>query len=558
MVKEGLNKLYTVEGEALGKDETTLLEHPNPQFKRDSYLSLNGSWDYKISKIEDIINLEYDGKIRVPYPIESSLSNVEKKLEEGEYLIYHKKLDLNGFTLKDKLLLNFLMIDQVATIYVNNHFVGKYCNPYLPIVVDIYPFINKDGDNDLIVVVKDDLDISLPYGKQSKKPGGIFYTPCSGIMHGVYLESVSEDYIESFKIDTNNNGQVTIDAKTSASSIKYKVLFNGEIVISGESNTNKFSFLVDNPALWDCDNPNLYDLVLETSEALYSYFGFREVSIIDNKICINGKPTLLKAVLDQGYYPDGIYVVASYDCYKKDILAMKELGYNTLRKHIKVESPYFYYLCDKLGMFVMQDCINNGSISFVRDTLLPTLRLQKRNDKNLHKDKDARRNFLDTMVKEAKYLYNHPSIVYYTIFNEGWGQFEADKAYDMFKEVDNTRIIDSTSGWFWQHKSDVDSYHIYLRRLKIKKSTRPIVISEFGAYVYSVDGHVYRSGNHTAYHAYASKEEYRRAYEYLFKEQVEPLLDQISGYVYTQLSDVEEEANGLLTYDRKVNKLKDL
>ncbi|MBO7086486.1 MAG: glycoside hydrolase family 2, partial [Bacilli bacterium] len=459
---------------------------------------------------------------------------------------------------KDKLLLNFIMIDQEATIYVNKKVVGKFINPYLPIIVDIAPFIDKDKNIDLIVVVKDDLDIKLPYGKQSANPGGIFYTPCSGIMHGAYLEAVNDDYISSFKIDTKNDGTVNIEALTNAKAIKYEVLFNGKVVASGKSKDNNFSFKIDNPRLWDVDNPNLYQLVLETSEKMYSYFGFREVSIKDKKICINGAPVMLKAVLDQGYYPDGIYTVASYDCYKKDIIAMRELGYNALRKHIKIESPYFYYLCDKLGMYVMQDCINNSSISFIKDTLLPTLRLQSRSDHNLHKDKESRANFLKTMEKEAKYLYNHPSIVYYTIFNEGWGQFEADKAYDAFKRIDSTRIVDATSGWFWQTKSDVDSYHIYLRRLEVKESNRPIVISEFGAYVYSVEGHVYRSGNHTAYHAYKTIEEYKKAYEYLYDNQVAPLLDKISGYVYTQLSDVEEEANGLLTYDRKVNKIKDL
>ena len=558
MTKGVINQLFTIEGEALKDSDVTLLEHPNPQARRDSYLNLNGLWDYKITNNDCIENLEYDGKIRVPYPLESRLSNVQKNLNKGEYLIYHRNIDLKNFKLKDKLLLNFLMIDQEATVYIDNKVVGKYVNPYLPIVVDIYPFMDSKTSVDLIVVVKDDLDLKYPYGKQSKKPGGIFYTPCSGIMHGVYLEAVNDDYIASFKIDTSNDGLVKIETNTTAKMVKYEVLFNGKQVVKGKSNNNVFSFKVDNPALWDVDNPNLYELVLETSESLHSYFGFRDISIENKKICINHKPIMLRAVLDQGYYPDGIYTVASYDCYKKDILAMKDLGYNALRKHIKVESPYFYYLCDKLGMYVMQDCINNSDISFVRDTLLPTLRLQKRNDKNLHKDEVSRANFLKTMEKEVKYLYNHPSIVYYTIFNEGWGQFEADKAYDAFKLLDSTRIVDSTSGWFWQTKSDVDSYHIYLRRLEVKESPRPIVISEFGAYVYSVDGHVYRSGNHTAYHAYKQVEDYKKAYKYLYDEQVAPLLDKISGYVYTQLSDVEEEANGLLTYDRKVNKLKDL
>ena len=558
MAKGEINQLFTVEGEALNKEDATLLEHPNPQARRDSFMNLNGLWDYKISNNDFIDNLEYDGKIRVPYPVESILSNVNKRLKKGEYLIYHKVIDLKGFKLKDKLLLNFIMIDQEATIYVNKKVVGKFVNPYLPIIVDIAPFIDKEKSIDLIVVVKDDLDLRLPYGKQSSNPGGIFYTPCSGIMHGVYLEAVNDDYISSFKIDTNNSGLVKIEANTTSKVIKYEVLFDGKAVARGKSKDNNFSFQIDNPRLWDVDNPNLYELVLETSEKLYSYFGFREVSIIDKKICINGEPVMLKAVLDQGYYPDGIYTVASYECYKKDIMAMKELGYNTLRKHIKIEAPYFYYLCDKMGMYLMQDCINNSDISFIRDTLLPTLRFQSRSDKNLHKDEVSRANFLKTMEKEVKYLYNHPSIVYYTIFNEGWGQFEADKAYDAFKRIDSTRIVDATSGWFWQTKSDVDSYHIYLRRLEIKESNRPIVISEFGAYVYSVDGHVFRNGNHTAYHAYKTIDDYKKAYKYLYDEQVAPLLDKISGYVYTQLSDGEEEANGLLTYDRKVNKLKDL
>lgn len=556
MAKSVINQLFTPAGEKLLDNEVTLLNHPNPQFKRDSFLNLNGFWDYKICKDYDLNNLIYDGLIRVPYPIESILSKVNRRLKKGEVIIYHKELDLNGFTLKDKLLLNFLMIDQEAHIYVNSKLVGKYCNPYLPIVIDIMPYINGNI-NDLVVIVKDELDKRLPYGKQSSKPGGIFYTPCSGIMHGVYLESVSNDYIESFKVDTKNNGNVKIEVNTSADIIKYEILFNGKVIERGKSKDKVINLEIKKPMLWDCDNPNLYDLLLETTDKVYSYFAFREVSIINNKICINGNPTLLKAVLDQGYFPDGIYVVASYDCYKDDILKMKELGFNTLRKHIKVEAPYFYYYCDKLGMYVMQDTVNNGHINLIRDMYLPALKIQKRSDVNINKDEVSRKNFLDTMVKEIKYLYNHPSIIYYTIFNEGWGQFEADKAYDLFKQYDVTRIVDSTSGWFWQNKSDVDSYHIYLRRLEVSESKRPIVISEFGAYIYSVSGHVYRSGNHTAYRAYNSIDEFRKAYDYLFETQVKPLEDIISGYVYTQLSDVEEECNGLLTYDRKVNKIKD-
>ena len=391
MEKRVANDLYTIEGGKVANNEATLLEHPNPQFQRDSFLNLNGMWEYRISQSEDINNSKYDGLIRVPYPVEAKLSQVEKRLKENEYLIYHKTINLKGFKLSDKLLLNFLMIDQYAKVYVNGHLAYYGAKPYLPITIDIMPYIKKGFDVDLIVVVKDELDKTLPYGKQSLNPGGIFYSPCSGIMHGVYLESVSDDYIESFKINTSIDGNVRIDVNTKADYIKYEVLLDGHTVLKGKSDTNVINLKIDKPVLWNVDKPVLYDLVLKTTDTVYSYFAFRSVSIIDNKICINGKPTLLKGVLDQGYYPDGIYVVASYDCYKKDIMAMKELGFNTLRKHIKVESPYFYYLCDKLGMFVMQDCINNSDISFIRDTLLPTLRFQRRNDKKLFPE--IRRNY---------------------------------------------------------------------------------------------------------------------------------------------------------------------
>ena len=260
--------------------------------------------------------------------------------------------------------------------------------------------------------------------------------------------------------------------------------------------------------------------------------------------------------MDQGYWSDGIYTPASPTCFEEDILKMKELGFNTLRKHIKVEPELFYYACDKLGMVVFQDMVNNGDYSFFRDTALPTVGIQKWNDKKLHQDENTRKAFLLGMESTVKQLKNHPCILYWTIFNEGWGQFDGSAAYEKLKALDDSRIIDTTSGWFRGATTDVDSRHIYFTPWStLKPSNKPLVLSEFGGYAYAVEDHLFNTDKSYGYKSCKSREHFQTSLSELYITKVLPAIDRgLCAAIITQVSDVEDEINGMLTYDRRVCK----
>ena len=265
--------------------------------------------------------------------------------------------------------------------------------------------------------------------------------------------------------------------------------------------------------------------------------------------------------MDQGYYPEGIYTVSDYSSYSKDIETLKRLGINCIRKHIKIEADYFYYLCDKLGMLVLQDFVNNGKYSFLRDTALPTVLYDIRlKDKNRHKNKEQRANFIKHGEGVLKYLHNHPCVIGYTIFNEAWGQFEADKMYEHFKSLEPNYLFDATSGWFKQTKSDFESHHIYFKdiNLRIKNIDKPVFISEFGGYSYKIDEHSFNLSKTYGYRLLKTKEEYERDLIGLYKNQILKNKDRLVGCIFTQTSDVEDETNGFMTYDRKVLKVDSL
>ena len=296
------------------------------------------------------------------------------------------------------------------------------------------------------------------------------------------------------------------------------------------------------------------------ADKVESYFGLRTVDIQEingkQKICLNGKPIFLHAVLDQGYYSDGIYLPASEDGYKFDIQKMKEMGFNTLRKHIKVEPECCYYMCDKMGMLVMQDMVNSGHYSFIRDTALPTLGYIRQKDSRPFISRKQKEIFISHSKETIKHLYNHPCIIYYTIFNEGWGQFDSDELYDIVKTADDTRVIDTTSGWFQNSKSDVESFHCYFKEMEFDEAKRPQILSEFGGYSYILKEHCFSLYNQHGYSFYEnSKELTEKIMESYEATVIKGIAKGLCGSVYTQLSDVEDEVNGLYTYDRKVCKV---
>lgn len=527
--------------------------YPRPQLRRPSYLILNGEWDFSYG--EYLYSDKYNEKITVPFPPESALSGICRGHGEGEYLHYRRDVTLpEGFAI-GRLLLHFGAIDQEAWVYINGEQVYERLGGYIPFTVDITEYQSL-GSFTLSVVCRDNLDPKYPYGKQTKKRGGMWYTQVSGIWQTVWLEAVPEDYIRSLRFTPVSDGVILeVDGGRVEKTLEIDGV--GKYTFEGD----KYEIHLNEPEYWTPECPKLYNITLTSGDdTVESYFALRTISVAKvggiSRLLLNGEPYIFNGLLDQGYFPDGLFLPATEEGYLDDIRLAKSLGFNMLRKHIKIEPEIFYYLCDREGIAVFQDMVNNSDYSFFRDTVLPTIGIQKLPDKHLHKDKESREIFERTMNEAAKLLYNHPSIVYYTIFNEGWGQFSADEMYEKLHRLDPTRIIDATSGWFRRKLSDVDSRHIYFKPLKPKGlDGKPLVISEFGGYSYRVPEHLFGEANY-GYKSFVSREEFDMALTALYKNEVKPLIERgACAFVYTQLSDVEDETNGIVTYDRAVVKV---
>ena len=541
-----LNELTTTAGETLHGMPWQV--HPHPQMKREDWLNLNGAWDFSV-------DYEKKGSIRVPFCPESKLSGIGTHFDEGSILCYTRNFRLPEGWDKGRVILHIGAADQRADVFVNGKPAGTHKGGYEAFSFDITGFLKEE--NTLQVCCFDDLqDQSYPYGKQTLNRGGMWYTPVSGIWQSVWLEHVPETYIEKLHIE-NRGYSVTISIEPALGGSVHVAgvgrfgLENGSVTITPE-----------NPHLWSPEEPYLYNFTVEAgADKVESYFAIRslEVKKIGNypRLCLNGKPYFFHGLLDQGYWPDGLFTPAAPECYADDILMMKKLGFNTLRKHIKVEPEEFYYQCDKLGMIVFQDMVNNSDYNFLRDTALPTIGIQTLDDRKLHADEVGRRRFLEGMEATVKQLKNHPCICYWTIFNEGWGQFDSDNVYDQFKKLDDTRFIDSTSGWFRRKKTDVDSRHVYFRKVKLAgDGIKPLVLSEFGGKTFKVEGHVFNPDKTYGYGGCDSLEALNEAVAKLYLEEVLPCIRKgLCAAIYTQVSDVEDEINGLVTYDRKVEKL---
>ncbi|MBQ7460243.1 MAG: glycoside hydrolase family 2 [Oscillospiraceae bacterium] len=520
--------------------------YPRPMLRRAEWQCLNGEWE-----------LSCEGEscpVTVPYPLESRLSGAIIRIETGKTYVYKRSFTPAFRTDGREVWLNFGAVMRKSRVFVNGEFCAEHDNGYLPFSVNVTQHL-REGDNELKVEVTNDLDPRYPYGKQRVKRGGMWYTPCTGIWQTVWLEPRPREHITGISTETDGAKVTVTVGGVKTGMISYE---GGSFLFSG----GRAELLVKSPELWSPENPRLYDITVKAGEdEVKSYFALRTVAVEEingkKRITLNGKPYFFHGLLDQGYWADGLYTPEGPEAFQKDILAIKSLGFNTLRKHIKIEPELYYYACDKLGVCVFQDMVNSGRYSFIRDSVLPTAGLQKKSDRRLFRDKLMRENFLRAMDGTVRLLKAHPSIVLWTVFNEGWGQFEAAKAYDKLRELDKTRLIDSASGWYRCEKSDVESMHIYFRRLSLGKEDRAQLLSEYGGWSYKLPEHSFNLKKTYGYKKYEDRPAFVRDLRELMMAELVPLAREgLCGAVYTQVSDVEDETNGLFTFDREVLKVR--
>jgi hypothetical protein len=549
-------------GEALDQNKV-LAEYPRPQMERDSYLNLNGIWKYAITETDKFPSA-FDGDILVPFSPECELSGVMRSLLPTQTLWYRRIFRLpEGFNV-GRVLLHFGAVDQEATVYVNGKEVCSHVGGYTPFSADITACLGEE--NTLLVKVRDYSDtVPGSRGKQKSRRGGIWYTAQSGIWQTVWLESVPKDYICSLHITPlfdESAVKLTVTSKGSHPCCA-KV---GDTEVAFSSNE---SIRIPIPAFtpWTPECPHLYDLTVTMGEdQVKSYFGMRKFSVdTDDKgvkrLFLNNKPYFHNGLLDQGYYSDGMYTAPSDEAMIFDIQTAKDMGFNMLRKHIKIEPLRWYYHCDRIGMLVWQDMMNGGGdyrTFTIASPLVTGIHFKDSHYKWFAREDEAGRsqyyNELDELIH---HLYNTVSIAMWVPFNEGWGQFDAAEAVKRIKKLDTTRTIDHASGWHDQKFGEIKSLHVYFRKYRFHKDKlgRAVVLSEFGGYNFRVNGHCFNQKDF-GYKRFETEEALLTAYRKLFENEILPAKQQgLSATVYTQLTDVEDELNGLITYDRKVIKL---
>lgn len=614
--EETLNSLTTVWGEAL--DATNVLpEHPRPRMQRDKYAMLNGVWEYAIAPVDGEVDTEvlaqqeipsrWDGQIVVPFSPEAPLSGVGRTVRPHELLWYRRKIDLPKLADDQRLILHFDAVDWMCACFVNGKLAGTHTGGYLPFSFDITDLLGSAavGESagemadaaELVLCVWDPSDTgSQLRGKQRLSRGDIWYTAQSGIWQSVWYEVVSAVHLKSLTLkgdmfgalEVKANVQVSGSANAQSSALELELALKDELgqdvllarLLVREAGEICTKLQVDEPQLWSPERPYLYTVEATlwqdgaAVDFVRSYCAFRTVEVKPDeagvpRVHLNGASYFVRGVLDQGYWPDGLLTAPSDDALVYDVEAMKSAGFNTLRKHIKIESERWYYHCDRIGILVWQDCVSGGSAySPWHTSQKPTLFsfTWRRFDDTTPSHHEAlsageegyRKEWTETCQEMVRLLEGHPSIGFWTLFNEGWGQFDACAATEVVRALDATRPIDATSGWYDQGCGDFLSIHNYFRPLRAGWSgkqwgNRAVIISEFGGLAQMTPGHT--SLDHSyGYGDFATVEEWRVAVKKLLTEAESLQAEGLAGYVYTQVSDVEEEVNGLLTYDRKINK----
>ena len=537
-------------------------DYPRPQMVRDTFVCLNGIWELQIAASPQLPDF-YPYSILVPFAVESVLSGCEKRVNAEDTLTYRRTFSYPKLEKDRRVLLNFEAVDHQCIIWCNAKEVGWHRGGYLPFSFDITDVVKPD--NELIVQVTDPND-SLPIirGKQSLNPKGIFYTAQSGIWQTVWLEEVPASYIRNLVVKPNVQQRcwhVEIECEGDVDEVVIDYL-DGQKQVRGRSN-QQISCQVDKPHLWTPEDPYLYPFTVRyKDDVVSSYVGLRSFAVQDGYLSLNGKRYFHHGILDQGYWPFSLMTAPTDQAIIDDLLLVKKLGFNMVRKHVKVESRRWYHHCDRLGLLVWQDMVSGGRKPiqpFMSGPLfLPFFSVKVRMTACLGSQDESYRNDFETeLVAMIKHLQNVPCIAMWVIFNEGWGQFDTERMLNRVRSLDQSRTVDASSGWYDRSLGDVRSLHVYFKEFSWKKDPqgRAGVLSEFGGYVYREIGHD-EQNRVFGYRTYASRQAFNEAFFALYQSQIYPARKAgLSATVYTQLSDVEQELNGLVTYDRLSVKL---
>lgn len=541
--------------------ECPLPEYPRPQLARRGWVCLNGRWDYAINSSSRQPGT-FDGEILVPFSPETRLSGVQRRLRPGEYLWYRREVALPDSYRTRRVLLHFGAVDQSCTVWVNGVSFPTHTGGYTAFSYDITDAVDGSDTVTVLVRVTDDTDKSYhTRGKQKTRRGGIWYTSQSGIWQTVWMEAVPEDYVRTLRITPNfDSGEVHIEAELCGDEPAYAHF-------GSESYALPAVIPVPDFEPWSPENPKLYGFTVSCGDDLVqSYFAMRKFSVEKDsegimRLFLNNEPYFHNGVLDQGYWPDGLYTAPTDAALCYDIEVAKASGYNMLRKHIKVEPLRWYYHCDRLGMLVWQDMPCGGGYyakSIVTAPLFTGIHLPDSWHWLFGRGKAAGREEFKAELKEMiRQLYNCPCIAMWVPFNEGWGQFDSAKIYELIRSLDKSRTVDPASGWHDQGVGRVRSDHVYFRsyRFRPDKRGRAVLLSEFGGYAHPVVGHTWNT-REFGYKSFEMPVQLQIALEELYERQIRPAVREgLSAAVYTQMSDVEDEINGLVTYDRRVVKI---